>query len=88
MTVPIAQEQFTRVTGTDWEDVIWGMSNENDRNEIAQAVVSTLICPSPGVMRQGDHFSTYTGVAGATKYVGTRFPAPDGTNDNWNPVRQ
>jgi len=81
----ITQEQFTRVTGVDWTDISWGMSDENAWDEITRAVVSTLICPSPGVRGQGNHLSTYAGVAGATKFEGTKFPAPDGTGGNWTP---
>ena len=51
------------------------MSDANTQNEIISAVVSTMICPSSGVRGQGNHLSTYAGIAGATKYDGTKYPA-------------
>ena len=81
----IIREQFNRTEGNSWTTVSWGMSDINAWEEITRAVVPVLICPSPGVRGQGNHLSTYTGVAGATRYDGTRFPAPNGTNGNWKP---
>jgi prepilin-type N-terminal cleavage/methylation domain-containing protein len=83
----IIQEQFNRASESTLDNisVSWGIGDVNSENEIFGAVVIPLICPSSGVRGQGEHLSTYVGVSGATRYVGTKFPAPDGANDNWTP---